>query len=243
MSEKKQQTLHPVDVYVGHKIRERRQKLNLSLVDMSDKLDISHQQIQKYEQGITRVSASMLYDIAKVFGVTIAYFYEGYKENASGGISNIPEKNDLIDFDKLRALNILLVEDDPSDEILTRKALDYTSCDANIHTVYDGVAALEFLRNKKGINNFPRPDIIFLDINIPKKDGVVVLRDIKRDSSLRDIPVIVLTNCINAHEMYEVYSAYASGFIAKSFDFKVFRENMVIVMDYWSKAVVLPYMH
>ncbi len=231
---------HPVDLYVGQRLYERRKKLQMSLSQLGEKMCLSHQQVQKYEKAATRISASVLYELSNILGVSVSYFYDGFNPDANEYY--IPGVSDVISLERKKPFNVLLVEDSITDEVLTRKALEACDHEVNIHSVHDGIKALDFLRNKKGINTFPRPDVILLDLNIPKKTGMDVLRDMKRDAEIMDIPVIVLTNTINAKEMVDVYKAYASGFISKSFDLNQFKENISTMVSYWSHAVVLPNM-
>ena len=95
--------------------------------------------------------------------------------------------------DENRPVEILLVEDNPGDERLTREALKEGKVYSNLHTCKDGVEAMEFLRRQGKFKDAPRPDIILLDLNLPKKDGREVLEEIKTDEDLKRIPVVVLT--------------------------------------------------
>ena len=233
-----QTTAHPVDVHVGKKIRMRRQKLNWTLMDLARKLEISHQQIQKYEHGLTRVSASTLFELSRVLNTNQNYFFEGF-EGVSAFEKNIHEHN-TISLKPLRSLHVLLIEDDPSDQLLMRKAVDTLSQDVEMHCIQDAEKALEFLRHNKDPNDFPRPDIILLDLNLPRYSGLDFLRDIKKDRALMDIPIIVLTNSISRTEMNAVYKHSASGYICKSFDFDAFKNTVKDLLQYWMKTVVLP---
>jgi CheY-like chemotaxis protein len=147
---------------------------------------------------------------------------------------------DIISHNLEKPLSILLVEDDPTDELLTRRALEAADHKVHIFCVHDGAQAIEFLRYKTMNVDFPRPDIVLLDLNIPKRDGQTVLKEIKRDREIQDIPVIILTNSISVQEMIMVYKNQASGYISKSFDYDVFQKNMIGLVDYWSTVVVLP---
>lgn len=226
-----------LDSYIGRRLREKRQKLSLTLTDLAEKLGVSHQQIQKYEQAQSRIAAITLYQLGEILGVDPSYFFQGYSafkkktERISG---------DVIIPDRESTLHILLVEDDAADELLTRRAFSETSVDVSLFTVHDGVAALDFLRNKCTSVDFPRPDIILLDLNIPKRDGATVLREIKRDRDISDIPVIIMTNSINFQEMISCYKAYAAGYICKPFDFDVFQKSIDSLARYWAQSVVLP---
>jgi CheY-like chemotaxis protein/DNA-binding XRE family transcriptional regulator len=226
-----------LDIYIGRRLREKRQKLNLTLTDLAEKLGVSHQQIQKYEQAQSRVAAITLYHLGEILGVDTSYFFQGYSafmkkhERLTG---------DVIVPDRESTLNILLVEDDAADELLTRRAFNECSVNVNLFTVHDGVAALDFLRNKSTSVDFPRPDVVLLDLNIPKRDGATVLREIKRDRDISDIPVIIMTNSINFQEMISCYKAYAAGYICKPFDFDIFQSSIDALARYWAQSVVLP---
>jgi CheY-like chemotaxis protein len=138
-----------------------------------------------------------------------------------------------------KVINLLLVEDNPGDETITRKALNSFG-NLNILCVHDGDQILEVLRYKTLCPDFPRPDLIFLDIYIPRRDGITVLKEIKRDREIQDIPVIILTNNTRTDLMAEAYKSGAAGYICKSFDFTTFRDNLTDCIKYWSSAVVLP---
>ncbi|MFN7662659.1 MAG: response regulator [Alphaproteobacteria bacterium] len=225
----------PVDIFIGARIRERRQKLEWTLIELAQKLKVSHQQIQKYEQGTTRVSAGILFELSEILGVSINYFYEGYEE-----VSEFP-KNNVILATRTSPLRIALVEDDPSDEMFIREAISDSHKSASVHVFHNGEQVLDFLKNKTGANRFPRPDVIFMDLSLPRLNGMSVLREIKRDRSLQDIPIVMLSSSINKKDMIESYKNFASGYIKKSFDFKEFREQIRDSINYWS-TICLPHM-
>lgn len=230
---------HKIDLYVGERLRERRKHLGLSQSALGKMVGLSLQQIQKYEQGVNRIAASKLYEFSQAIGVPINYFYDGV-ENIQDGKEE--EHNGQISFIRKKPLAILLIEDNAADEVLTRKALEECEDENVVYSVHDGAEALQFMRNKKNINVFPRPDVVILDLNIPKLDGMSVLREIKRDRELQDIPVIILTNSINREEMLDAYRNQASGFICKSFDVKEFYRTINSLVKYWATVTILPSM-
>jgi CheY-like chemotaxis protein/plasmid maintenance system antidote protein VapI len=232
------ENIKELDMHVGKRLREKRQKLGMTLAYVAERLGVSHQQIQKYEQAQSRISAGMLYQIGQLYGVPSQYFFDGFQSSKQ----KLGEKRstDIICHNREKALNILLVEDDPTDELLTRRALEAANHKVNIFCVHDGAQAIEFLRYKTMNVDFPRPDIVLLDLNIPKRDGHYVLKEIKRDRDIQDIPVVILTNSISVQEMISVYKNQASGYISKSFDFDLFQKSMVGFVEYWSLVVVLP---
>ena len=218
-----------IDQYIGRQLREIRKKRGMTLSEVSSKVGISYQQIQKYEQANTKVSASTLYKFAKLYAVDIEKFFEGIKEY---------NKNSVQDTKSLK-INILIVEDNPGDEVIIRHTLtDFNNL--NILCVHDGMQALDVLKYKTLCNDFPLANIIFLDIFIPKRDGLSILKEIKRDKEIQDIPVIILTNNISQELMNKAYKLGASGYICKSFDFEVFKESITDCIKYWTKTVNLP---
>lgn len=229
--------LHEVDLYVGKKLREKRKKLRLTLAQLAEKLNVSLQQVQKYEQGKTRLSAGMIYQLSTVLGVTSNYFFAGFVPDGSAQRT----RSDTISPQrKVEKIHILVVEDDPADELLVRRALEGSDVHVDIFVLRNGEDVLRFLSDPGGSKYFPRPDLILLDLNIPKMNGHEVLRHIKRDRLLQDIPVVVLTNSISVQEMMNVYRAYGAGYISKSFDFDVFQKSILGMVSYWSQVVVLP---
>lgn len=229
--------INPIDTYVGKKVRERRQKLGWTLMELAQKLGVSHQQIQKYEQGTTRVSAGALYQLSRIFQTNQNYFFDGFSTTPA------PESDGVIHLEPLQELNIIVIEDDAADELLTRKALKECDFIANVHALHDGEEAIQFLRHCHEQIQFPRPDLILLDLNMPKRDGHMVLKEIKRDRNIQDIPVIILTNSVNRQEMISAYKNGASGYLCKSFDFNLFKQHINNIMHYWGGTVALPSRH
>jgi CheY-like chemotaxis protein/DNA-binding XRE family transcriptional regulator len=228
--------LHPVDVYVGNRLRQLRKKHNISMQTLADGLKVSNQQIQFYEQGANRISASALYEISQILHVPVDYFYEGYKNQV---VQHKAEPSPIIKERPPQPLNILLVEDDAGDELLTRKALEMTEVPFNIHAVHDGIDALAVLRKQLVNPEFSTPDIVLLDINMPKKDGLTILKEIKHDREILDTPVIMLTNSIDVVQMRKCYKEHANGFIVKAYDIYKLKRDFIAMLDYWS-AVILP---
>ena len=230
-------TYQTIEHYVGARLREKRQRLNLSLEKLALKLNVSFQQLQKYEKGQTKIPASALYKLSQSMQVPISYFFDGFVDASDLDANQAPE---IITLEPRKVFSILIVEDDPDDDFLIRKALEDYDFSLNLHTVHDGEKALEFLKHKSTSSPFPTPNLIFLDLSLPKFNGHMLLRAIKKNPALADIPVVILTNSISHPEMLQTYKNHASGYLCKSFDFSAFKKNMHTVIDYWAKTVVLP---
>lgn len=139
-----------------------------------------------------------------------------------------------------RPTEILLVEDSPTDALITEEALRYAGLVHNLHHVENGVEAIDFLRRRGAHANAPRPDLILLDLNMPKKDGREVLADIKADPRLRVIPVVVLTTSRAEEDIVEAYGNHANCYISKPVDFGAFAEVVRAIDHFWFSVVTLP---
>jgi CheY-like chemotaxis protein len=123
---------------------------------------------------------------------------------------------------------------------MTREALDRSKILLDVHAVEDGVKTLEFLRRQGKYSNAPRPDLILLDLNLPKKDGREVLAEIKQDPDLKTIPIVVLTTSKADEDVARAYESHANCFITKPVGFANFQEVMRSIERYWFAVVTLP---
>ena len=139
-----------------------------------------------------------------------------------------------------RPVEILLVEDNPGDERLTREALKEGKVYSNLHWVKDGVDAMEFLRRQGRHASAPRPDIVLLDLNLPKKDGREVLQDIKNDPELKRIPVVVLTTSKAEEDVLRTYNLHANCYVTKPVDLEKFIVVVKSIDVFWLTVVTLP---
>jgi chemotaxis family two-component system response regulator Rcp1 len=137
-------------------------------------------------------------------------------------------------------VEILLVEDNPGDVRLTKEALREGKVYSNLHWAKDGVEALEFLRREGPHANAPRPDIILLDLNLPKKDGREVLSVIKNDDALKNIPVVVLTTSKSEEDILRSYELHANCYVTKPVDLDQFIRVVQSIDGFWLTVVTLP---
>jgi chemotaxis family two-component system response regulator Rcp1 len=137
-------------------------------------------------------------------------------------------------------IEVLLVEDNPGDVRLTREALRDGKVHNNLSVVPDGVEALAFLRRQGKYADAPRPDLILLDLNLPKKDGREVLQDIKGDPALQRIPVVVLTSSEAERDIAQAYALHANCYITKPVDLDQFITVVKSIEDFWFTIVKLP---
>jgi two-component system, chemotaxis family, response regulator Rcp1 len=139
-----------------------------------------------------------------------------------------------------RPIEILLVEDSPSDAALTQEALQAGKIANHLHRVVDGVEALEYLRQQGAFTKAVRPDLIMLDLNLPRKDGRDVLKELKNDPALQTIPVIVLTTSRAEKDVLQSYQLNANCYITKPVDFENFVEVIRSIEQFWLSVVTLP---
>ena len=139
-----------------------------------------------------------------------------------------------------RPVEILLVEDNPGDERLTREALKEGKVYSNMHWVKDGVEAMLYLRREGKFSGAVRPDIILLDLNLPKKDGREVLQDIKKDDKLKRIPVVILTTSKAEEDVIKSYNLHANCYVTKPVDLEKFIVVVKSIDAFWLTVVTLP---
>jgi len=146
----------------------------------------------------------------------------------------------LTDSDPVRPIEVLLVEDDEGDVLMTREALAEGKVINRLNVVNDGVEAVEYLRRDGKYSDASRPDLILLDLNLPKKDGRQVLEEVKADDSLRRIPVIVLTTSAADEDVLRSYDLHANAYVTKPVDFDRFVEVIRQIDDFFISVVRLP---
>jgi two-component system, chemotaxis family, response regulator Rcp1 len=141
---------------------------------------------------------------------------------------------------EVRPVEILLIEDSPSDTELTVEALREAKVRNRLNMVEDGVQALEFLRRTGKYAHAPRPDLIMLDLNLPRKDGREVLAEIKADENLKLIPIVVLTTSRAEQDVLRAYQLNANCYISKPVDFEQFLQAVRSIESFWLCVVTLP---
>ena len=136
--------------------------------------------------------------------------------------------------------NILLVEDNPADARLIEEVFKDTDLKNKIYVVKDGVEAMHFLNNVNEYSNAPNPDIILLDLNLPRKDGREVLKEVKENENLKSIPIVILTTSSASEDVVKTYRNHANCYITKPVDFDQFLSVVTAIEDFWLKVVTLP---
>lgn len=140
----------------------------------------------------------------------------------------------------VRPIEVLLVEDDEGDVLMTREALEEGKVLNHLNVVGDGVEAIDYLRGGAGHEDRTRPDLILLDLNLPKRDGRQVLAEVKQDPDLRRIPVVVLTTSEAEEDVLRSYDLHANAYVTKPVDFDRFVEVIRQIDEFFISVVRLP---
>ncbi|MCW2859457.1 MAG: response regulator receiver protein [Actinoallomurus sp.] len=140
----------------------------------------------------------------------------------------------------LHTIEVLLVEDDPGDVLLTKEAFADNKVKNNLNIVSDGEEAIAYLRRQEPYAEAGRPDLVLLDLNLPRKDGREVLKDIKADPELRSIPVVVLTTSEADEDILQSYDLHANAYVTKPVDFDGFIRIVRQIDDFFVSVVKLP---
>lgn len=139
-----------------------------------------------------------------------------------------------------RAIDILLVEDDPGDELITREAFEHNKLNNRLHVAHDGEEGLNYLYRRGEFADAPRPDLILLDLNLPKYDGRQLLEKIKSDPDLAQIPVVVLTTSSAEEDILKSYKLHANAYVTKPVDLDQFMKAIRQIDEFFVQVVRLP---
>ncbi len=139
-----------------------------------------------------------------------------------------------------KPVEVLLIEDNPGDVRLTKEAFREGKVINNLHVAVDGEEAMQFVRREGKFQDVPRPDLILLDLNLPKKDGREVLEEIKSDDDLKCIPVVILTTSRSEEDIIRTYNSHANCYITKPVDLNQFLNVVESIEDFWVTMVKLP---
>jgi CheY-like chemotaxis protein len=146
----------------------------------------------------------------------------------------------MADHSGLGLSDVLLVEDDPGDVLMTQEAFEHYEIRNPLHVVSDGEQAMQFLRRNGEYTGMPRPGLILLDLNLPRRNGLEVLADLKADDDLLSIPVVVLTTSQAEEDILRSYALHANAYISKPVDFDKFIDVIRQINKFFLKLVQLP---
>jgi chemotaxis family two-component system response regulator Rcp1 len=149
----------------------------------------------------------------------------------------------MVFYNRAKTMNILLVEDNPADIRLTQEVFKGGTIHHTLNIVMDGEEAMKYLKKEGKYAGAETPDLVILDLNIPKKDGKMVLKEIKTDNHLKSIPVIILTTSNDEKDIASSYANHVNCYILKSIDLKAYIKIIKLVEDFWLTTVQLPKKH
>ncbi|MCH2546516.1 MAG: response regulator [Alphaproteobacteria bacterium] len=224
--------MNEVNVYIGSFLRDARKRRKLTQDYVAEKVGISRQLMQQYEQGISKIHVSRLFAMCQVIGEDVHELMENVSvlmEKSRHQERNPPRSMEIV---KNRPLRVLLVEDSKADELSIVQAIEVCDEDVDLNIARDGAQALRIL-GKDALDYSKKPDIILLDLNLPMISGRDLLKQFRAHSVYCSIPIVVLTNSTNIQEMQSAYMLGASGYLVKSFDLEDFYHNIQIVITYW----------
>jgi CheY-like chemotaxis protein len=139
-----------------------------------------------------------------------------------------------------RPIDVLLIEDDPGDELITREAFEHNKIDNTLHVARDGEEGLDYLYQRGQYSDAPRPDLVLLDLNLPKYDGRQLLEKIKSDPDLCHIPVVVLTTSAAQEDILRSYKLHANAYVTKPVDLDAFMKAVRQIDEFFVQVVRLP---
>lgn len=224
--------MNEINVYIGNFLRDARKRRKLTQDYVAEKVGISRQLMQQYEQGIAKVHVSRLFAICQVIGEDVQKLVENVSalmEKSRHQERNAPLSMEIV---KNRPLRVLLVEDSKADELSIVQAVEACDEDVVLTIARDGAQALRIL-GKDALDYSKKPDLVLLDLNLPMVSGRDLLKQFRAHSVYCSIPIVVLTNSTNIQEMQSAYTLGASGYLVKSFDLDEFYQNIQVVMTYW----------
>lgn len=231
--------IHQANCFIGKRLQDKRQSFGLSLIDLAEKVGVPFHHILNVESGKSVISAGDLFVCSHLLDVDLDYFFKDLtslkKPTSLDGGRPFP--------DLAAHLHVLLVEDDDASILLTQKAFNACPHHMTLTVMRDGDDLFPYLHQSTASHPFLRPDIILLDLNLPKTNGLAILKRIKNTPKFADIPVVILTGTINPKDRKACYCAQASGYIKKPLDFSVFQANIEILAEYWAHTVVIPNRH
>jgi CheY-like chemotaxis protein len=146
----------------------------------------------------------------------------------------------MTDDGEYQVIDVLLVEDDPGDVLMTKEAFEHYKIRNQLHVVTDGDQALQFLHQVGDYAGAPRPGLILLDLNLPRRDGLEVLAELKADPGLRVIPVVILTTSQAEEDILRSYSLHANAYVSKPVDFERFMDVIRQIDNFFVTVVELP---
>lgn len=216
-----------LDYFIGQKIRTYRKKQKWPLKTLAQKLNISLQQLQRYEKGLSKISVSTLYEIASIINISFHSFLEGWKEKTS---KEITQKHEY---------SILLIESNPQEEFLLREIFEKFPKDLSTYVLHTSDHVRSFLKKNETEDRI-YPDLIFFDLNISDEESFSLIHTIKQNSFFKNKPLLILTSSTDSRTWGKLSNVPSSGVIYKSPIYEDFEKQVWQALTYWTEAFLLP---
>ncbi len=207
------------------KLRDRRLTLGISQMELARRAGLHRTYISELERGACNLTIESLSKLACTLDISLSQLMA----EAEAAMASVAD-----------AFSILLVEDNPADAHLIMRALNQCKTANQVNHVIDGSQAMHYLLKEGDYKAAEDPDLILLDLNLPKKSGHEVLAEIKKDEKLKNIPVVILTTSRNAADIKKTYSLHANSYIAKPINPNQFQATISKTVDYWVDCAHLP---
>lgn len=206
-------------------IRQRREELGLSQTSLAEKSGLHRTYINNIERGSKNISIDSLKKIADSLSTTVSDLMSQAEESST---------------ESGNPIKILLVEDNPADVFMFKRCVKKSSLDTTVNVIDTGTRAEEYIANLPQESSEEHPDIVFLDLNLPGKNGLELLKDIKSNELLRHIPVIILTTSANPKDVRKSFGQYTNSFLTKPVDPKEYEKAIHNVLLYWFSVSSIP---
>lgn len=226
--------------YIGARIRRKRKELGLSLNQLAEFLNLSYQQVQKYESGASKVTAEMLMVIAQVLREPIEYFYQDIK--AGSQMLGVAADPSIISPTRQRALQVMLVDDNLNDAMLVQTVAKEFDFIGEITVEQEAAQVVPTLLGRVRTKSQNLPDMVMLEVSLRRGDAMDVLKAIKSNKELQHIVVILYTNSVSWETMMRGYKLGANGYTLKSHPEIGQQGTLRELFQYWGQYVIFPTM-
>lgn len=215
---------------IGKEIYKNRKARSITREELAKSINVSQSLIQQFENGSTKISLPILYQIYHILKFSIDDLFDRIKKEEQEARN---KDNKYVCANKLDSLRILMIEDNIVDQMVFSETLK----EINIKTEFTGIQNGDEALNLINEDNFDY-DIIFLDINLPKRDGIDILRSIKGSDSVKNIPVIIYTSSILGEDMKKCYKMGCNGYLIKTLNNETLKNNLLTTMNYWIHNII-----
>ncbi|MFT4718815.1 MAG: CheY-like chemotaxis protein/DNA-binding XRE family transcriptional regulator [Rickettsiales bacterium] len=216
---------------IGQEIYKNRKIRSITRGDLAKAIGVSQALIQQYESGSTKISIEILYKIYHILKFSIDSSFDNIKKYEDQNLHN--KDNKYIGTNKLSFLRILMIDDSIVDQMIFSDILKEIAIKSELTSVQDGEEAMNIVK-KDAFNH----NIMFLDINLPKYSGIEILKLIKRNDYIRNVPIVIYTSSIMEEDMKKCYQIGCNGYLIKTLDNELLKKNLSVTLQYWINNII-----